>query len=226
MTDSKPASPLPPKILVQCDFDGTITIEDASFIMLDTFARGNWRRINDEYEAGRITVGRFNESAFGLVRATKKAMLESIRGRVRIRAGFSELMACCERHGFRVVIVSNGLDFYIQEIFNKIGFPKIEFHAASTRFGGRKVSVQYIGPDGKPIDDAFKAAYVSHFLRQNYRIIYIGDGSSDLAPARKCQRVFATGTLLKRCRAESVDHVPFDDFYRIVESLDELAKEE
>ena len=51
------------KTLVQCDFDGTITEEDVSFMMLDTFASGDWRQIFRNYEEGKISVGRFNTEA-------------------------------------------------------------------------------------------------------------------------------------------------------------------
>ncbi|MBI2979758.1 MAG: hypothetical protein HYY41_02890 [Chloroflexi bacterium] len=60
------------KTLVQCDFDGTITEEDVSFMLLDAFADGDWRRRLKEYEAGRISVGRFNTEAFSMVKAPEQ----------------------------------------------------------------------------------------------------------------------------------------------------------
>jgi len=46
------------KTLIQCDFDGTITEEDVSFILLDTFARGDWRRLLKEYKASLFLLPR------------------------------------------------------------------------------------------------------------------------------------------------------------------------
>jgi len=37
------------KTMVQCDFDGTITEEDVSFFLLDTFADGDWRQLWKDY---------------------------------------------------------------------------------------------------------------------------------------------------------------------------------
>ncbi len=34
------------KTLVQCDFDGTVTEEDVSFMLLDAFANGGWRQLH------------------------------------------------------------------------------------------------------------------------------------------------------------------------------------
>jgi 2-hydroxy-3-keto-5-methylthiopentenyl-1-phosphate phosphatase len=215
----------PTKTLVQCDFDGTITEEDVSFTMLDAFADGDWRALHKQYEAAKISVGRFNEDAFAMVKADKKSLLKVIEGKVKIRPGFPEMVACCRRKGFRLVIVSNGLDFYIEEILRGLGLDGIEVFAARTRFLPGQVKVQYVGPDGKALDDAFKEAYVDFFLSQGYRVIYIGDGASDFLPARKCHYVFATGTtgtLLTRCQQAKLDCIPFSDFNEIVSVLERL----
>ena len=38
------------KILIQCDFDGTITEEDISFLLLDAFASSDWRQLLSGYK--------------------------------------------------------------------------------------------------------------------------------------------------------------------------------
>ena len=52
------------KTIIQCDFDGTITDDDVSFLILDAYAGGNWRQLFKDYEDGKISVGHFNEAAF------------------------------------------------------------------------------------------------------------------------------------------------------------------
>jgi len=209
-----------PKILVQCDFDGTITLEDISFIMLDIFAVGDWRKIYEEYQDGKITVGRFNREAFAMVKADRKRLLASVEGKMTTRSGFKELVACCRRKNFRFVIVSNGLDFYIKHILETAGLYDIEIYASQTCFHGDKLSVEYIGPDGTPLDSGFKEAYVEKFLRDNYRVVYIGDGTSDYLPARKCHHIFATGALLKRCQQEKLTCTPFSGFEEVTAVLE------
>jgi 2-hydroxy-3-keto-5-methylthiopentenyl-1-phosphate phosphatase len=220
LSSSAPASA---PTIVQCDFDGTVTLEDASFIVLDSFAQGDWRAINRKYEAGKMTVGRFNDEAFALVKATRRQMLDSIRGKVNVRPGFKEFIAHCRAHDIRVVIVSNGLELYIDDILKSLGLGDIEFHAAETRFDGPKVSVRYVGPDGMRVEDSYKCVFVNHFLGQGYRVLYVGDGSSDFAPAQKCQAVFARATLLERCASAGVSHLPFETFDDITASLNGKA---
>ena len=108
------------KTLIQCDFDGTVTEEDVSFILLDTFANGDWRKVHEEHQEGRISVGRFNADAFAMVKAGKESLLEVVRSQAKVRPGFQQMVDCCRRKGFRLVIVSNGLDFYIEEILRNI----------------------------------------------------------------------------------------------------------
>ncbi len=210
------------KTLVQCDFDGTITEEDVSFTLLDTFADGDWRQLHKEYEEANISVGRFNTEAFAMVKADRQTLVEAAKTGVKIRPGFHELVACCRRKGFRFVIVSNGLDFYIEEILGNIGLANIEVFAAKTRFHPGGIKVQYIGPDGSHLDDNFKGAYVNSFLGEGYRIIYVGNGASDLSPARRCHHIFATGTLLTRCKQANLSCVPFSDFNEVADSLELL----
>jgi len=208
------------RTLVQCDFDGTITENDVSSIMLDAFADGDWRRLFREYQDGKISVGRFNTDAFAVVKADKQNLLEVTKGKVKIRPGFHNLVACCRSKGFRLVIVSNGLDFYIEEILREIGVGDLEVFAAKTCFHPEGVKVQYIGPDGSHLDADFKEAYVNSFLNEGYRIVYVGNGASDISPARQCHYIFATGDLLAHCKQTNLGCTSFNDFDQVVSILE------
>ncbi len=210
------------KTLVQCDFDGTITEEDVSFMLLDAFADGDWRQLLREHQEGKISVGRFNTEAFAMVKADRESLLEVAKEKVKIRAGFHELVACCRRKGFRFVIVSNGLDFYIDEILRSIRMADLEVFAAQTRFHPEGLKVQYIGPDGSYLNSDFKVAYINSFLNEGYRIIYMGNGTSDFPPAQKSYHVFATGALLEHCKEANLGCTPFTDFNEVVKVLASL----
>ncbi len=212
------------KTIVQCDFDGTVTEADVSFLLLDAFADGNWRQILEEYKAGKIPVGLFNTTAFAMIKTERQTLLDFIfrKDKLKIRPGFHELLSYCSKKGIEFVIVSNGLDFYIEAILKSIGAKGIEVFAAQSRFGSRGMKVKYIGPDGREIDDSFKEAYTRLFLKRGYRIIYIGNGVSDMHPARKANHIFATGDLLNRCRQTNLSCTPFHDFNDVVRGLKPL----
>jgi len=212
------------KTLVQCDFDGTVTEEDVSFFLLDAFAQGDWRRLLQEYKEHRISVGEFNTKAFAMVTADKHTLLEALEGNVKVRTGVHELVNYCLREGFRLVIVSNGLDFYVKAVLKDLGLENIEVHAAQASFHPEGMKVHYVGPDGKRLDDGFKEAYIKSFLKLGYRVIYMGNGDSDVAPAKYAQHVFATGDLLAYYRENNLNYKPFETFIDVVRDLEQMSQ--
>jgi 2-hydroxy-3-keto-5-methylthiopentenyl-1-phosphate phosphatase len=207
------------KTLVQCDFDGTVTEEDISFFLLDIFAQGDWRRLLREYKQHRISVGEFNTRAFVMVKDDKPTLLGALKGEVKVRAGFHELVNYCLNKGFRLVIVSNGLDFYIKAMLKDLGLENVEVYAAQASFHPEGMKVKYVGPDGKKLEDGFKEAYIQSFRKLGYRVIYIGNGDSDVAPAKYAHRVFATGDLLAYCRENNLKYKPFETFLDVIREL-------
>ncbi len=210
------------KTLVQCDFDGTITEEDMGFLLLDSFASEDWRRLLTEYREDRMSVGRFNTRAFAMVKADRQTLLKFVRSKAKVRAGFNELLAYCQRQDFRFVIVSNGLVFYIEAILRHIGIDNIDIMAAEADFTSKGVDTRYIGPGGDLLQDGFKEAYIRLFLSRGYRVIYIGNGTSDTVPAKQAHHIFATGELLTYCKETNLDCTPFTDLNDVVRSLELL----
>ena len=207
------------KTLVQCDFDGTITEEDVSFILLDAFASGDWRQLLAEYREGKIAVGHFTAQSFAMIKADRQTLLDFIKGKVEIRAGFGKLLDYCHRKGFRFVIVSNGMDFYIESILRDIGVGNVEVFAARTEFHPGGVEVKYIGPEGNQLQSDFKEAYTRLFIKEGYRVVYVGNGISDLPPANQAHYVFATGELLACCKEININYTPFNNLDDIIKEL-------
>ncbi|MBN1152324.1 MAG: MtnX-like HAD-IB family phosphatase [Dehalococcoidia bacterium] len=210
------------KTLIQCDFDGTITDEDASFYLLDAYAEGDWRSILEQYKEGRITVGEFNTRAFAMIKQDEATLLSKLDENVRIRPGFRELLDYASYRGFRFVIVSNGLLFYIEAILRALGISGIEVHAATNRFQADGVHVQYVAPDGTVLQDGFKEAYIKLFLSEGYRVVYVGNGTSDSYASRHAHTVFATGDLLSYYQRHGLPCIPFDDLTEVAAGLANL----
>ena len=61
----------------------------------------------------------------------------------------------------------------------------MEVCAAETRFTPNGLRVRYVGPDKTVYDDGFKEAYVDRFLAKGSRVIYMGNGLSDIPSAIK-----------------------------------------
>ena len=208
----------PERILVQCDFDGTITVEDISFLILDEFTGLAWRKELDEYLQGKLTVNRFNAGAFSRVKASHAELVRFVREKSIVRPGFAELLQVCRDKDFRFVIVSNGMAFYIETILQMCG-ADVEFIAGLAEFSPQGTRAWYPGPEGEPIEEGFKIAWTNHFLEQGYRLVYAGNGISDFAPASKCDYIFAIDGLITKCREAQIPFVPFGDLHDIAREL-------
>jgi 2-hydroxy-3-keto-5-methylthiopentenyl-1-phosphate phosphatase len=212
------------KIAVQCDFDGTVTEEDVSFLLLDTYVGPRWREYLKEYTEGRIPVGTFNKKVFGMMKADLQAMTDLVLNseRVKIRPGFRELVDYCSQKGYKTVIVSNGLIFYIELLLDRLGIDGVDVYAAKNEFSPDGMTVRYTGPDGTEMEAGYKEAYTELLQKRGYDVIYIGNGDSDIFSSRRAIKVFATDELLKKCREENLDCIPFNDFYDVIKGLKDL----
>jgi len=211
------------KTMVQCDFDGTITEEDISFLILDTFANGDWRKLLKNYKEGKISVGSFNTRAFNMVKVDKETLEKFVSERARIRDGLPELLELCRSKGFRFVIVSNGLEFYIDTILKALDIKDIEVFAAKAAFKPGGIKAKYIGPDGSELQNDFKEVYIRCFLDDSYRIIYIGNGASDVSSARLADYIFATDAMLALCREKNIVCTPFNSLNDVVNGIELIS---
>ena len=134
------------------------------------------------------------------------------------------MLDCCSQKGVEFAIVSNGLDFYIEAILKDRGINNVEVFAARSEFRPEGMVVKYIGPDGRQLEEGFKEAHTELFLSQGYRVLYAGNGVSDIYPARRAHHVFATADLLNRCRKVNLACTPFADLNDIVRGLEPLLE--
>ncbi len=210
------------KTLVQCDFDGTLTEKDISFLILDAFADGDWHSILEQYKSNRISVGRFNTLAFRMVKEDEASLVSFVNKKAELRPGLKELMNYFRLRNFRFTIVSNGMTFYIKTLLKNAGIDDIEIYAAQAKFNNNGIEARYIGPDGREIQNGFKEAYVNNFLNQGWRVISIGNGASDIPTAKLAHYTFATEPMLSLCREEGVNCLPFGNLDDIIEGLESI----
>ncbi|MEJ2048227.1 MAG: 2,3-diketo-5-methylthio-1-phosphopentane phosphatase, partial [Dehalococcoidia bacterium] len=83
------------QMIIQSDFDGTLTEEDVSFALLDAFAQGDWRQLYEQYLRSKRSVGDFNTKAFAMVKAGRDELLEVAREQVKLREGLRNLDNYC-----------------------------------------------------------------------------------------------------------------------------------
>lgn len=206
-------------MIIQCDFDGTITSNNLSVLLRENFAQSGWQEIDSDYSRGYLTVEQSNKLQYVFVKEPKEKLQEFVRQHIEIRPGFPEFISYCRNAGIPLVIVSSGLDFYIETVLNEIGMQGLELHCARTCFSNEGIIVSYHDPIGNSIDHDFKKGYLTWLRERDRHIIYIGDGLSDLDAARHADQVFATGDLVALLDASSVRCDVFSDFYDLIRQV-------
>lgn len=202
-------------LLVQSDFDDTITVGNVSTMIREAFAAPEWREMEKEFYAGKYTVEQSNVRQFALVRASRDEIDELLGARVEVRPGFVEFVRYCESEDIRFVVVSSGLDLYVEPTMSRMGLGHVEAHSAATAFTHDGVRVSYTGPNGGPIANGFKDSFARHFKSQGYTTFYIGDGLSDVGPAGHADHVVARSWLESDYQARGLPYHPFRDFHDV-----------
>lgn len=206
-------------MIIQCDFDGTIIRNNLSVLIREHFAPDAWRAIETDYLEGRITVEESNRRQFALINEPKERLQKFVRCHIDVRQGFPEFTADCVAKGYRPVIVSSGLDFYIEVVLSELGMSEIELYCGKTEFSEKGIMVSYHNHNGNIIEHGFKISYLNWLKWRDKRIIYIGDGLSDLEAARDADYVFATGHLATLLKEEHIPWSYFDNFIDIRNKL-------
>jgi len=209
-------------MIIQCDFDGTITRNNLSVLLRQNFARGDWEKTEADYLHGYLAVEQSNKLQYSLITESKEKLQEFARQHVEVRPGFVGFARYCHETGIPLVIVSSGLDFYIETVLIEIGMRNLELHCGQTSFGKDGIVVSYTDPEGNIINEGFKKRYLNWLRKRDSNIIYIGDGLSDLEAARNADHVFATDHLLRLLSTDSVAYSAFSDFYDLLYQIRHL----
>jgi len=188
-----------PRTILQLDFDGTLVEGDASTGILERFVGAEWpERIN---AASRVLQTDATSSAlidamtagYAHLGTDFDAYIAYVREFHPARPGLRDLIDVATGLGIEAHVVSNGFEFYIRDHLKTAGVEEhIEVHTG-TALG---TELSYVGPDRKPIRTRFKERWTEHFRRSGATVIYVGDGTSDIAAASLCAVVFARDSLL------------------------------
>ncbi len=206
-------------LIIQCDFDGTITSNNLGTLLKEQFACEKWRRIELDYLRGRVSVEQSNRLQYALIEEPRERLQKFVSQHINVRPGFREFVRYCRDNAIKFVIVSSGLDFYIETVLVEIGMPDLELHCGRTVFTKDGIGISYTDPEGNTIDKGFKDKHLFWLKRSARNLIYIGDGLSDLEAARCADHVFATGHLSILLRAESVAWSCFIDFNDLLSQM-------
>jgi len=224
--------------VVACDFDGTIACQDTCDMVLEAFASGDWRRVGQDYEEGKISHREMNRRFVQMLKVTPAELASFIKNNVRVREGFYEFISSCRKRGLMPLIISGGWDFNIKTILSdlKVVFPKSTDELCSMdedclpaicnhlEYDGDSASWKITFPftDGKTATPDKEA--VVNLLRCSgvKNIIVVGDGLSDRDMAESADIVFSRDMLTGYCRNHGIESTEYDQFKDIAKIIEEM----
>ena len=212
-------------IVVQCEFDDAVTAVDLGLGLKEAFAPDGWAAMEDEVRAGRYSVEENNVKQFKLINVSRDDIEDFVFGNVVLRPEFNEFVEYCRGVGLKLVIVSNGLDIYIDMILGLLEIEDLEVHSGKVAIGSNGIDVTYSNPDGERIESGLKEAYVNHYNEAGHTVVYIGQGLSDISPAKAADYVIARSALAEHLTEQDSPFHKFDTFQEVAKGLEEIRQE-
>lgn len=210
-----------PRILVLCDFDGTVCTVDMGNEILNRFTGKGWEEIDRAYCADEIGSRDAYTQVSSLFKGARLQMLEFVGAYERIDPYFSDFYRFCREKGVDVKIVSDGLDFYIDAILKKHNLQVIEFFSNVVVFrDDTTLSIEFPRMNDQCEKcGTCKSGVLKEYRKCYDRVIYIGNGHSDVCPAKNADLVFAKDVLYESCKKNGTACVYYENFNDIGEYL-------
>lgn len=203
-----------------CDFDGTVSPRDIGAAIAERFSpEGAAGRIGllDDWLAGKVGHRELTQAQCALLAVGEDEALAFART-FRLDPQFAPFVREALARGDAVMIVSEGLDFYVRDHLARAGFADLPWAANRAVFEDGRVRAEF--PFADPACDwcgNCKAQHVRRYRGRGFHTVMVGDGTSDRHGAAAADTVLARGSLLEWCRAEGLSHLPFADFGDVAE---------
>jgi len=209
---------------ILCDFDGTVTQDDVVDGLLERFGQPGWQALEDDWRAELIGSRECMQRQVALLDVSAQELDDYIDA-VQIDPDFPNFADAARSMGYRVSIISDGIDYAIHRILKR------------HRLSDLPVAANRLMPTTAPrrwrLTSPFEAAgclsgtckcarILKARSQPGERALLIGDGRSDFCASGAADFVFAKSRLIEHCRSEGAAHRPIAGFRAALELLPRL----
>ncbi|MDD5505420.1 MAG: MtnX-like HAD-IB family phosphatase [Candidatus Omnitrophica bacterium] len=210
----------PKKCIVFFDFDNTIATCDVFDNMLLLFSRDDrWVELEKRWKSGRIGSKTCMEGQLRGMDLNKKS-LDAYLPKIKLDPYFKTLYKFLQSRKVKTVVLSDNFDYILNRILKINGVKKLKVLANKLSFPRDQVKTDY---PFKNKDCQICAHCKTKNLLENSPkgsiIIYVGDGTSDICPAKCAQLVFAKDNLLKYFKGNKLDCTVFHNLKEVFNHL-------
>jgi 2-hydroxy-3-keto-5-methylthiopentenyl-1-phosphate phosphatase len=229
-------------IVIFCDFDGTITKNDTLDHFLSLYADKNWLQIEELWKTGKIGSKECLTKQLACIDNISENQLNEFTENIEIDEHFIDFVKILDREKIESYIVSDGFDYFINNTLKKHNIEDIEVF--SNKLSGLRAEAEEgalplrnavygeqpskkikLTPDYPfHISDCKKNSglckcEIIKKLKKDKKVVYIGDGSSDMCASHLADILFAKSKLADYCEENNIKHIKFETFKDICEYL-------
>jgi 2-hydroxy-3-keto-5-methylthiopentenyl-1-phosphate phosphatase len=211
---------------IVCDFDGTALTDDLGDRVALRFAgAANYLAAEDGYRAGAYPFSGLLSRVFAPITASREEIAAFARAHAVLRPGFEEFLGACHAGRRPFLIVSAGLDAYIEPVLERLPAPlraHVELRANRARIGPAGLEVAFHGSDCG-FCGFCKGNVVRELQAAGNKVALCGDGTGDRHAADAADAVFARrgSSLARYCEAQAIRHEEFDTFDEVIAAFPE-----
>lgn len=212
-------------VKVFVDFDGTITKTDVGNAFFRTFAgRERYDAILREYKAENISARECFRRGITAVGNLSKDEATAFVQTQEVDPSFAEFVRFCREREIELRIVSDGLDFYINQLLSANGIEGVQVFSNVVEFiadgtaSGLRISFPYADAECTRCACCKRNIMLTN-AGESDLIVYIGEGYSDRCPAQYADVVFAKDALQTFCQEENISYYLYSSFGDVTERL-------
>jgi 2-hydroxy-3-keto-5-methylthiopentenyl-1-phosphate phosphatase len=203
------------RVLIVCDFDGTVSTKDTVGRLIgEHITSQEWRFHVKRYYRDEIGSKGVYEAVAPHMRMTRGDLEDFVRTNAALDPWFPSFLEWADSRGIDVKIVSDGFDATIEALFRNHGINGLDVFANNLildETGQVTIRSPHYNPDCG-ICGTCKLAILRKFRADYDRIILIGDGESDRHAASEADMVLALQDLFVYCAGQGIPAIRIEGF--------------
>lgn len=210
------------KTIIFSDFDGSFSEKDIGHRIFRHFSDGRIMPLVERWKRGEITSRECLTSEASMIHPTLDEIYEFL-AEFKPARGAIEFYRTVRTAGIPFYIVSDGTDIYIDYMLKKYNLEQIKYFSNKGKVENRSFILDFIyDNDGCERCGCCKGARINDIVgpsRNEWEIVFIGDGLSDLCAVPHADIIYARSDLLEYCRTHDVNAIEYNDFFDILDSM-------
>jgi 2,3-diketo-5-methylthio-1-phosphopentane phosphatase len=220
-----------PSIKIFTDFDGTITIKDVGDSMFERFGGSRCLEYINEYQSGLISAAECFRKESAACGEVDRNALDAFLDAQPVDMTFNAFADFCKLHNAGLTIFSDGMDYYIRRILNRMGAGNVPFYSNTLNLVPLNGSSLFrFEPEFPYLSESCdrcaccKRNIMLTHSEDDDILICVGEGYSDRCAVKFADVVFAKDHLAEYCLQEKLPFYEYRSFADITVKLDEMIK--